>query len=860
MGRPPSIASTDAAAAADRDAFPIVGIGASAGGLEALESLFAAIPAASGRAFVVVQHLDPHRDALLVQLLQRATSMPVVEITQGLRVAVDHVHVIPPNSDLSIRNGVLHLRPPSAGKGPRLPIDGFFESLAEYGHSRAIAVVLSGMGSDGALGIAAIKDRGGVVFVQSPDSAKFDAMPAHALATGLADAVASVQELATRIVEHRASAATEVAAPDSDASEDGAHGPEIDEICRLLLSETGQDFSHYKRNTVLRRIERRMGLHHLDTVTDYVRHLRGNPAETRLLFKELLIGVTAFFRDPPAWEAMRVALTALVTSRPAGVLRAWVAGCSTGEEAYSLAILFDEVLETLGPTPRRTVQIFATDLDPDAIERARLGHFAADIAADVSPDRLARHFRPDEQGYRVSQDIRERIIFAVQSVAMDPPFTKLDVVCCRNLLIYLAPDLQRQVLPLFHYGLGTGGLLFLGISETVGVVADAFETVDAKARIYRRTEHAASASSFGLRQTFKIREAREDSPNPSSGPNLQTAIERVLLGRHVPPLVVTTLQGDVLYVNGRTGRFLEPPAGKANWNIHALAREGLRHGLFAAFHRVAREGGVASLLGVSPDAGGAPVDVTIERMTEPPVLRDTLMITFVEPPTATVGSKRRTPRRTTPAIAALQHELLMAQQAMDSTRADMQTSSEHLQSANEELQSTNEELQSTNEELTTSKEEMQSLNEELQTVNAELQTKLDELSRSSDDMRNLLDSTDIATLFLDDTLRVRRFTPKVLNLIKLLPSDVNRPITDLASDLVYPQLVEDARAVLRTLVFRQTEIATVDDRWFSVRIMPYRTLSNRIDGVVITFVDISAAKGLEAELRRERATREAQPG
>ncbi len=854
MGRESS-RSNDAPA--DGDAFLIVGIGASAGGLEALESFFGAVPAESGRAFVVVQHLDPTHEALLAPLLQRVTAMPVAEITDGLPIAADRVHVIPPNHDLTIVGGVFHLRAPAEPRGLRLPIDSFFRSLAEDGRGRAVAVVLSGMGSDGTLGIAAIKHRGGAVFVQSPQTAKFDAMPKSAIDSGLADAVEPVEAIAARIVEYTPTSDSDLDDDDDGTPDDG----DIMQICRLLRAETGQEFSQYKRSTIQRRVERRMGVHHLDDVAAYARHLEHNPAETRLLFKELLIGVTAFFRDPAAWEALRNALTALVATRPAGVLRAWVAGCSTGEEAYSLAILFDEVLTPLRPSPRRTVQIFATDLDADAIERARQGRYPLEIAADVTPERLERYFQPpDEHGYRLRQEVRERIIFAVQNVAMDPPFTKLDVVCCRNLLIYLAPDLQREVLPLLHHGLLTGGLLFLGSSETVGAIADAFEPIDVKARIYRRTDRAETTAPFAIQHMSKTRERLADVPAAaSSGPNLQDTIERLILERHVPPLVLTNLQGDVLYVNGRTGRYLEPAAGKANWNIHALVREGLRHGLFAALHRVVRDGETASLLGVCPESGAAPVDVTIERMTEPAVLRDTLLITFDDTPAATARPTPRVTHRITPGIETLERELMVAKQAMESTRADMQASSEELTSANEELQSTNEELQSTNEELTTSKEEMQSLNEELETVNAELQAKLDELSRNSDDMRNLLDSTDIATLFLDGALRVRRFTPKVLELIKLIPGDLNRPITDLASDLIYPRLVDDAHEVLRTLAFCETEVATVDDRWFVVRIMPYRTLSNRIDGVVITFVDVSAAKSLEAELRRERATREQKP-
>lgn len=862
MGRPrktksiPAVPATATPAAEPNAAFSIVGIGTSAGGLEALELFFRDVPVDSGRAFVVVQHLDPTHEGMLVELLQRVTAIAVVQAAEGLRVVPDHIYVIPPNRDLSILGGVLHLLTPATPRGLRLPIDAFFSALAEDVGSRAVAVVLSGMGSDGTRGIAAIKANGGAVFVQSAETAKFDGMPRSAIATGLVDDVGPAETLAARVFAHRPPLDTPL-----DASLTPAVQAAIERACILLRKETGHDFSQYKRSTILRRIERRMGLHQLETIDGYVRYLEENPQETGLLFKEVLIGVTSFFRDPGAWEVLRrVAIPTLLAERTeGGTIRAWVPGCSTGEEAYSLAIVLDEALAELGPGPRLSVQIFATDLDKDAIDRARAGRYPASITADVTADRVARYFVQDEHGLRVNQAIRERIIFATQNVVMDPPFTKLDIVSCRNLLIYLSTELQHRLLPTFHYGLHRGGILFLGSSETVGTTAGSFEPIDPKARIYRRTDGAA-ARPMDFPSAFTLRPPTDGvAARPQPIGNLQGAAERLILARFGPALVLTNPQGDILYVHGRTGRYLEPAAGKANWNLHAMAREGLRAEVGAGIARALRERKPVLLHGLHPERGDHGVDVSIEALGEPAELRDLVMVAFTEVPTPNAAVAPSSSPRASASVAELERELRAALEALQSTREDMQTSAQERTSANEELQSTNEELQSTNEELTTSKEEMQSLNEELQTLNAELQSKLDELSRTNDDMRNLLDSTDIATLFLDDQLQVRRFTPRMVKIIKLLPGDVHRPITDLASDLVYPALVDDAREVLRTLVFRETPVTTVDGRWFSVRIMPYRTLGNRIDGVVITFVDISAAKALEAELRKARANRETEP-
>ena len=842
--------------------FPIVGIGASAGGLEALEQLLRHVPEKSGLAFVVVQHLDPTREGMLVELLQRATRMKVLQVKDRLRVEPDHVYVIPPNKDLSILHGVLHLLAPAAPRGLRLPIDFFFRSLAADQQGRSIGVILSGMGSDGTLGLGAIKEQGGVVFVQAPASAKFDGMPRSAIDAGLADVVAPIEELAGRIVAHRARAGRmappELALPLKTQSA-------IDKICVLLRSQTGHDFSQYKRSTIYRRIERRMSLHQIDAIAGYVRYLQGSPQEAILLFKELLIGVTSFFRDPAAWDYLQnKAIPALLAERSSsGALRAWVPACSTGEEAYSLAITFKEALGHVRPARRNSLQIFATDLDKDAIDRARQGRFPPNIAGDVSEERLRRYFVEEEHGYRVNQEIREMVIFAAQNIIMDPPFTKLDILSCRNLLIYLSPPLQKKLLPLFHYSLNRGGILFLGSAETLGAATELFAPMDGKTRIYCRLEASPQPTLVEFPSSFSDTGPSKAGSEPASkapSPSVQALAGALLLERYSPAAVLTTRDGDIVYVSGRTGKYLEPAAGKANWNLHAMAREGLRGELGSAFSKALREARPVTRTGVTLDGHGARqvADVTIEPLQEPAALRGMVMVVFTDvamPPAVEPRGKSKQP---SVAASKLQEEARRAREELQTTREEMQTSQEELKSSNEELQSTNEELQSTNEELTTSKEEMQSLNEELQSLNHELQAKLDELSRANNDMRNLLDSTDIATLFLDDALNVRRFTPQMTKVIKLIPGDINRPITDLASDLIYPELAADTRAVLQTLVFKETPVTTTDGRWFTVRIMPYRTLDNRIDGVVITFVDITVAKKLEAVLRHEGAEHEGQ--
>ena len=848
--------NTDQAKKLEAD-FPVIGIGASAGGLEALELFLGKVPEKSGMAFVVVQHLDPTREGIMVELLKRATVMPVFQAQEHTTVMPDCVYLIPPNKDMSLFHGVLHLFDPGAPRGLRLPIDFFFRSLADDRQERSIGVILSGMGTDGTLGLKSIKERSGMIFVQDPASAKFNGMPKSAIGTGLVDFVAPVEELPSKIIAYLKNKPLifdrfETAIIDKDDSS-------FEKIVFLLRSQTGHDFSLYKKTTIYRRIERRMGIHQIDKLATYIRLLQENFQELELLFKELLIGVTSFFRDQEAWEQLKEhILPELFRVRiPHQPLRAWVPGCSTGEEAYSLAIVFKEVLEQLELNTNISFQIFATDLDRDAIEKARQGFYSPNIAADVSSERLRRFFIEEEHGYRVTQKIREMVVFAPHNIIMDPPFTKLDILSCRNLLIYLTPKLQKKLMALFHYSLNPSGILFLGSAETIGSLSDHFIPLEGKGRLYRRLEFSPRTELFEFpfsRHSAlpgSLEMAATHSQEQKHIPNLEEVAKKLILQRYAPAAVIVNDRGDILYTIGRTGKYLEAAAGKANWNIFAMAHSGLRYKLSSAFQQVLRQNSPVTLknLKIDTDSGKHTTDVTLQPFPETEKQQRLVMIVFTEVrmPFMTQGSGRA---RWTPAprnrVVELELELAQARQELQTFHEEMQTSQEELLSAYEELQSTNEELQSTNEETTSSKEEQQSLNEELQTVNYELQTRVEELSQVNNDMKNLLESTDIATLFLDNQLCVRRFTAQTAKIIKLIASDVGRPITDIASDLSYLELAADGREVLRTLVFKEKTVTASNGRWFRVRTMPYRTLEDKIDGLVITFTDITVLKTLEA--------------
>jgi chemotaxis methyl-accepting protein methylase len=843
-----------------------VGIGCSAGGLEALDAFFGHVPADSALSFVVVQHLDPTHDSLLPSLLQRVTALHVFEAEDGQTVQPGSVYVIPPNKDIALRSGQLQLSEPKEQRGLRLAVDFFLNSLALDQGEQAIGVLLSGMGSDGVQGLRAIHLAGGLVAVQDPASAQSDSMPASAIAAGVADIVARPEDLPSRIIlpGQRTSGAAAAATPGTGVQ---AQGPALAQIIALLRQRGGNDFSLYKPSTLLRRIERRMGMQGMPEIADYAQHLRDNPQELDLLFKEMLIGVTQFFRDPEVWEALRTdLLPALLARHPDGVhLRAWVAACSTGEEAYTLAMVFSEVEADGAASPatargRHSLQVYATDLDPDAIDKARKGLYPKAIASDVGADRLARFFVEDEAGYRVAKHVRDRVIFAPQNVIQDPPFTKVDLISCRNLLIYFRPELQAKLLPLFHYALNPGGLLLLGNAETVGHFGQLFAPVQGQDHCFRRLDPKTPPSELLFPAQTPARPSSVAAEAVVPAETLGHLTEQLILQGHAPAAVLVNADGDILYISGRTGKYLEPAAGKVNINLHAMARTGLAEALVGVLPRALREMQTVKLRGLQVGDGSSPtvVDVTVQPLAQPALLQGRLLVVFQD--TAPPPVARRS-RKSAANVAndALQQELRQAREALRTLQEGSQSALEEFKSTNEELQSTNEELQSTNEELTTSKEEMQSLNEELRTVNAELQARVKDFTWERNDMTNLLNSTEIATIFLDGELKLRRYTTLATQLFKLIPGDVGRPLSDLVTELDYPQLKADAHEVLRTLVFVEKQVRTHDGRWFRVRTMPYRTQDNVIDGVVSTFVNITETKALETELRLRAPASPAQP-
>ena len=842
---------------------PVVGIGASAGGLEALEKFFTHLAPGCGMAFVVVTHQHPGHTSLLPELMRKCTRMRVRVAVDGVAVEPDCIYMSPSEGYLAILSGALHLMEPDEPGLLRLPIDYFFRSLAEDQKEKAIGIVLSGTGTDGTLGLKAIKGAGGMTMVQAPESAKYSGMPSSAIATGLVDYVLPTEQIPAQLGAYAqgpyfASRATE-------ALKEGGLPEPMQKINVLLRARTGHDFSSYKPNTIRRRIERRINVHQLQGPQQYLRFLHENPHELDLLFRDLLIGVTSFFRDSGAFGALaKTALPGLLDSRLDGApLRVWTPGCSTGEEAYSLAILLREQMDR--QKEPFDVQIFATDLDQTAVETARGGHYPEGIARDVRPQRLARFFAKEDEGYRIKKDVREMVIFATQNVLKDPPFTRIDLLVCRNLLIYLQPEAQERVLSLFHYALNPGGVLFLGPAENLIGLGDHFTAVDRKWRILTRKEPARTAAlPASFTAVLPRREAVTADGIEGAGRiqklQLSVLLEKTLLNRYAPACVIVNDRGDILYIHGRTGDYLEPATGQPRWNILDMAREGLRIDLAAALRRAASQDAPVVHEGVRVKASGSSIAVRIVvvKLSEPESIRGLVLVAFQTEP---AGEKRlparipasRSSKAPSGRVLNLEHELQYVKETLQSTVEELETSNEELKSTNEELQSTNEELQSANEELETSKEEMQSLNEELHTVNAQLQAKVDDLGRTSDDLQNLLNSTDIATIILDHEFRIKRYTPEATKLVKLIPSDLGRPIGDLAFDLRYGELGADAAEVLRTLIFKEKEVQTKEGEWRQVRILPYRTIDNVIDGLVMTFVNVNRSKQAERAAQQARA-------
>lgn len=841
---------------------PVVAIGASAGGLEALRVLFHHMPADSGLAFVVITHQHPGHTSMLPELLGKETRMPVAEAANGLAIEANHVYVCPPAANLAIMNGVLHLMPVDREHAPRLPIDYFLRTLAEDRREKAIGIILSGTGTDGTLGVKAIKGESGMVMAEEPSSAAYAGMPSSAIATGFVDYVLQPAAMPRQLLAY--TAGPYLSSPMARRDEVMADEP-MQKIFVLLRSRTGHDFSAYKPNTMRRRIERRMNVQQIMHPHEYAAFLQDNPHEIDLLFKELLIGVTNFFRDPEAWDALaNAALDPVVGALPEDYgFRVWVPGCSTGEEVFSAAIV---LLESMERSQRHLdVQIFGTDLDEQAIATARTACYPDGIAVDVTQPRLERFFAREDGHYRVRKAVRDLTVFAIQNVIRDPPFTKLDLICCRNLLIYLDTDLQHKLLPLFHYALKPEGVLFLGSSETTGAADELFTPLDKRWKIFRRREDATAIGGFPDFAPHPADRPREKGPPAGNaaapvGPHSLTAqIGRALLARFAPASVVTNEAGDIVHIHGRTGAFLEFSEGQPRSNVLEMAREGLRIELAAAMRRAAAQDEEVRCehVRIGTDSAAQEVDLTVSRLTDPESLRGLLLVTFRPVPSRPAQAIESGPGPDGPQDAErvwqLERELRHFRETHQITLEELETSNEELKASNEELQSTNEELQSTNEELETSKEEMQSLNEELTTVNAELQSKVEDLSQANDDMQNLLNSTGIATVFLDNDMNVKRYTEEAKVLFSLRPTDVGRPLAELRGTLEYPDLVTDCMTVQRTLNLKETELASADGNDYLMRIVPYRTKENVIDGLVMTFVNIDRMRSPEEQKRRSRA-------
>ena len=849
--------------------FPVVGIGASAGGLAAFEAFFAGMPAKTepGMAFVLVQHLAPDHESILTDLIRRCTRMQVFEVEDGMVVQPNCTYIIPPNHDMAFLNGALQLLPPSEPRGQRLPIDFFFRSLAQDQHERAVGIVLSGNGRDGALGVRAIKGEGGMVMAQSPESTEFDGMPCSAIATGLVDFELPPAEMAAQLIAYAAHAFGKPERPATSLA--GKTVNELRKIFILLRAQTGHDFSQYKPSTVHRRIDRRMAVHQIELVDEYVRFLQSTPAEAEALFRDLLIGVTRFFRDGEAFEYLeREVIPKLLKEKPAGEpIRIWTAGCSTGEEAYSIAILLVERMKAL--KRHYPVQIFATDIDSRAIAAARAGLYPASIAVDVSAERLARFFTPEADGsaYRIHKNIRDLLVFSEQDVIKDPPFSRVDLISCRNLLIYMGAELQKTLIPLFHYALKPGGILFLGTSEGVGEFGDLFTALDRKSKIYQRQGdlHRLPRSLLShflppAGTPYPLLPPGAATPQLPAKVPLRELTEQALLQQVAPAGALVNSRGDILYLHGRTGMYLELAPGEAGINnILKMARDGLRSSLVSTFHKAVetKETACSPGLYVKTNSHFSTVNLTIRPVTsglaaspESPlyliILEDAPAVQS-PPPAAPAG----TGQETDTLILALRQELRAKEDYLRSANEELESSTEELKASNEEMQSVNEELQSSNEELETSKEELQSVNEELATVNAELQTKVADLTRANNDMNNLLAGTGVGTVFVDHQLRILRFTPAARTVINLIPSDVGRPVAHIVSNLVgYDRLVTDTRSVLDSLAPIDTTIQALDGKWYAMHIQPYRTLENVIEGAVISFVDVTEIVQARDALRK----------
>ena len=823
----------------------MVAIGASAGGLEPIGQFFDAMPPNSGLAFVVIQHLDPDAKSLLAELLGKHTSMQVRPATQGMIVQADHVYVIPPGTYLSIGAGQLILAPAREGIGARMPIDVFLHSLAAALGKHGIGIILSGTGTDGAQGMKALKAAGGLTLVQDPTEAQYDGMPRHAIEVAGPDRVLPVRSMPSavkRFAEHAFArpAATE---PGLTPPLDPQGQRWLETIVGLLRAATGQNFERYKHGTLQRRIQRRMAMLGIETYLGYIAALRESAAELEALAKDLLIHVTQFFRDPKAFAFLgEKVLPALLSQHLDGQpVRVWVAGCSTGEEAYSLGMLLLEQIAAV--RPRLKLQIFATDIDDDALDVARAGIYPESIQDNLSTERLQRFFTRVNHHFKVEAELRQCVIFSRHDVLSDPPFSRLDLMSCRNLFIYLKPDAQYRVLALFHFSLNSGGVLFLGSAEAPGTATDLFEPIDRDYRIYRHVGRGRSVETAArslIPASSSAAAARVIAHSPRQ-PSLSELVERKVLEAYAPAAVVTNRQLSPLYYFGRIDPYLQVAPGEPNQDVLSMAREGLRPALHETIDRAFRSKRPVKVRGVRFVRAGKPITLTIEAQRISHDRDDMLLVSFLED-APVPGAK--TPHRAGDgadgaALALLQQELSDTRKELNRTIRDLRQANEQMTTSNEEVMSMNEEFLSTNEELETSKEELQSLNEELTTVNAQLRQSLDQQQQAATDLTNLLNSSGVATVFLDDRLRIKIFNARMQALFAMIDADIGRPLADLLPKFADPELLADATSVYSTGISKEKEIRAVSGAWYLRMVQPYRIATGHVLGAVITFTDVS---------------------
>jgi two-component system CheB/CheR fusion protein len=837
--------------------FPIVGIGASAGGLEAFEKFFKTCPPETGMAFVLVSHLSPHHHSLLTEILQRITTMVVTQVVDQDRVVPNHVYVIPPDSDMALLHGVLQLSKTDTVHGLHLPIDGFFRSLADDQAEQSIGIILSGTASDGTLGLRAIHGAGGVCIVQTPATAKYDGMPKSAINSGYATHILNVEAMPAMLQELSQESSNRIKVSPQLTNKTLSS---LNQILLQIRTITGHDFSLYKKSTIARRIERRMVLNHIEDMAVYARFLKQNANEVHCLFSDMLINVTSFFRNAEAFVTLKQhILPPLLADKPAdSVFRVWVAGCSTGEEAYSIAIVLRELMDEMHKDFK--VQIYATDLDENVINRARSGNYPTGIMPDVGPDRLLRFFIRNESGYKIKKKIREMVVFAVQSVIKDPPFTNLDLLSCRNLLIYLEQEQQNRLIPIFHYALKPGAVLFLSNSESATNHPQLFKLLDRKWQFYQaqKTKVKLSLSQFG-----NIPMPNKDSLVPQtittkkvSATNVAELSNRILMQSYVPASVTTDAKGNILYVHGDTSPYLRTPSGPVTTNIVDMALEGLQLPLRIAL-QAARKGKptLSREVLINKKEGMLRANFSV-RLLPLPVSEASdderlLLVSFQEVLGQSVAKHRRgksvAKNRQSKTDKAsqdnrhteyLEHELVYAREDQQATVKELQTANQELQSANEELQSANEELQSTNEEMDTSKEELQSLNEETVMINSELYAKIDQLSVSQNDQKNLMDNVNTGILFLDHELNIRSYTREALKAYRLNTTDIGRSLADISSNLHGVNLLPELNGVLETQNPREIEVQSNDGIYYLARIQPYRTVDEVVEGVVLSLTDI----------------------